>query len=135
MCIRDRFKINGNFNNLNKIARSAHVYGLELHSYEPELSPFLFMKHKMAGDREHTYIISKSGNVQISGVETPSRMLQAYNKGVEIVNLMYQDGEISVTKAKVSSNKRKNSSTCPQARRPPCKSGFVERKNKKGFKC
>lgn len=130
-----QFKINGNFNNLNKIARSAHVYGLELHSYEPELSPFLFMKHKMAGDREHTYIISKSGNVQISGVETPSRMLQAYNKGVEIVNLMYQDGEISVTKAKVSSNKRKNSSTCPQARRPPCKSGFVERKNKKGFKC
>lgn len=130
-----QFKINGNFNNLNKIARSAHVYGLELHSYEPELSPFLFMKHKMAGDREHTYIISKSGNVQISGVETPSRMLQAYNKGVEIVNLMYQDGEISVTKAKVSSNKRKNSSTCLQARRPPCKSGFVERKNKKGFKC
>lgn len=130
-----QFKINGNFNNLNKIARSAHVYGLELHSYEPELSPFLFMKHKMAGDREHTYIISKSGNVQISGVETPSRMLQAYNKGVEIVNLMYQDGEISVTKAKVSSNKRKNSSTCPQARRAPCKSGFVERKNKKGFKC
>lgn len=129
-----QFKINGNFKNLNKIARSAHVYGLELQSYEPELSPFLFMKHKTSGG-EHTYIISKTGNVQISGVETPAKMLQAYNKGVEVVNLMYQDGEISVTKAKVSSNKRKNSSTCPQARRPPCKTGFVERKNKKGYAC
>jgi hypothetical protein len=61
-------------------------------SYEPELSPFLY-----AYFGENKFILSKSGNVQISGAKNPADMLIAYNFGKKFVQDLNVDGQITVT--------------------------------------
>jgi hypothetical protein len=129
-----QFKVNGVVN-LFDIHRNYQKYELKESSYEPELSPFMFAKYALSDEEDATYIISKSGNVQISGVRTPGRMLKAYNIASDIMHSAVRDGRIKISKKQVNSARRKNSSTCPKNRQPPCKSGFEERKNKKGFTC
>jgi len=129
-----QFKVNGIIK-LVDIHRNYQKYGLKESSYEPELSPFLFAKYALSGEEDATYIISKSGNVQISGIRTPGRMLKAYNVASDIMHSATRDGRITISAKKVNFARRKNSSTCPKNRQPPCKAGFEERKNKKGFVC
>ena len=87
-----QFRINGLFKNLTEIARNARKYGMSRVSYEPELSPFLY-----AYFGENKFIISKSGNVQISGAKNPADMLIAYNFGKKFVQDLNADGQITVT--------------------------------------
>ena len=129
-----QFKVNGSIS-LFDLHRNYVKYGLKESSYEPELSPFMFAKYTLAEGEDATYIISSSGNVQISGVRTPGRMLKAYNIASEIMHAATNDGRIKITKARINTERRKNSSSCPKNRQPPCKTGFEERKNKKGFTC
>src|SRR6056300_1603190 len=129
-----QFKVNGIIK-LVDIHRNYQKYGLKESSYEPELSPFLFAKYALSSEEDATYIISKSGNVQISGVRTPGRMLKAYNVASDIMHSATRDRRITISAKKVNFARRKNSSTCPKNRQPPCKAGFEERKNKKGFVC
>lgn len=87
-----QFRINGLFKNLTEIARNARKYGMSRVSYEPELSPFLY-----AYFGENKFILSKSGNVQISGAKNPADMLIAYNFGKKFVQDLNADGQITVT--------------------------------------
>lgn len=129
-----QFKVNGSIK-LFELHKNYTKYGLKESSYEPELSPFMFAKYALAEGEDATYIISSSGNVQISGVRTPGRMLKAYTIASDIMHAATNDGRITISKARVNTERRKNSSTCPKNRQPPCKAGFEERKNKKGFTC
>ena len=129
-----QFKVNGTIR-LFELHKNYQKYGLKESSYEPELSPFMFAKYALSDDEDATYIISSSGNVQISGVRTPGRMLKAYTIAKDIVESATRDGHIRISATKINSGRRKNSSTCPKNRQPPCKTGFEERKNKKGFVC
>lgn len=129
-----QFKVNGVID-LFSVHKNYQKHGFKESSYEPELSPFMFAKYALSDEEDATYIISKSGNVQISGVRTPGRMLKAYNIASDIMHSATRDGHIKISARKVDSARRKNSSTCPKNRQPPCKSGFEERKNKKGFTC
>jgi TATA-box binding protein (TBP) (component of TFIID and TFIIIB) len=87
-----QFRINGYFSDMTEIARNARKYGMSRVSYEPELSPFLY-----AYFGENKFILSKSGNVQISGAKNPSDMLIAYNFGKKFVQDLNADGKIIVT--------------------------------------
>jgi len=129
-----QFKVNGTIR-LFELHKNYVKYGLKESSYEPELSPFLFAKYSLSDEEDATYIISSTGNVQISGVRTPGRMLKAYNIASDIMHSATRDGIIRISAQKVNSARRKNSSSCPKNRQPPCKTGFEERKNKKGFTC
>jgi TATA-box binding protein (TBP) (component of TFIID and TFIIIB) len=129
-----QFKVNGTIR-LFELHKNYVKYGLKESSYEPELSPFLFAKYTLSDEEDATYIISSTGNVQISGVRTPGRMLKAYNIASDIMHSATRDGIIRISAQKVNSARRKNSSSCPKNRQPPCKTGFEERKNKKGFTC
>lgn len=125
-----QFKINGTLGDMGTIASKQRIYGFDSASYDPELIPFLYITYK-----GHKFILAKTGNVQISGVVNPSTMLKAYVAGVELMNKLHDNGHIILSKARVSNMRRKNSSSCPKNRQPPCKPGFEERKNKKGFTC
>jgi len=87
-----QFRINGYFRDMGEIARNASKYGMSRVSYEQELSPFLY-----AYFGENKFILSKSGNVQISGAKNPSDMLNAYNFGRKFVQDLNADGQIIVT--------------------------------------
>ena len=87
-----QFRINGYFRDMTEIAQNARKYGMSRVSYEPELSPFLY-----AYFGENKFILSKSGNVQISGAKNPSDMLIAYNFGKKFVQDLKADGQIVVT--------------------------------------
>ena len=87
-----QFRINGLFNNLVEIAQRAGRYGIKQASYEPELSPFLYIYMDDA-----KFIVTKSGNVQISGAKNPADMLKAYEIGKTLVETMNRDGQIMVT--------------------------------------
>jgi TATA-box binding protein (TBP) (component of TFIID and TFIIIB) len=87
-----QFRINGQFKNMTEIARRQGVYGLTGASYEPELSPFLYMPIE-----NMTLILSKSGNIQIVGAKNPADMLKGYDTAKDLVNKMYNDNQIQVT--------------------------------------
>lgn len=87
-----QFRINGYFRDMTEIARNGRKYGMSRVSYEPELSPFLY-----AYFGENKFILSKSGNVQISGAKNPSNMLIAYNFGKKFVQELNADSQIVVT--------------------------------------
>ena len=87
-----QFRINGYFRDMGEIARNGRKYGMSRVSYEQELSPFLY-----AYFGENKFILSKSGNVQISGAKNPSDMLIAYNFGKKFVQDLNADGQIIVT--------------------------------------
>jgi len=129
-----QFKVNGSVR-LFDLHRNYAQYGLTESSYEPELSPFMFAKYKLSDDEYTTFIISSSGNVQISGVKTPGRMLKAYTIASEIMDKAATNGIVRISAKNVNASRRTNSSSCPKNRKPPCKTGFEERKNKKGFTC
>ena len=129
-----QFKVNGSIR-LIELQKKYTKYGLKESSYEPEISPFMFAKYALSDEEDATFIISSSGNVQITGVRTPGRMLKAYNIASDIMHSATRDGIIRISAQKVNTERRKNSSSCPKNRQPPCKTGFEERKNKKGFTC
>ena len=87
-----QFRINGNFKSLTDIARNAERYGMTRVSYEPELAPFLY-----AYFGENKYILSASGNVQISGAKNPGDMLKAYDFGKKFVEDLDANDQINVT--------------------------------------
>lgn len=81
-----QFRINGVFRNLASIAQK------EGSSYEPELSPFLYMPIE-----NMTLILSKSGNVQVVGAKNPGEMLKGYDTAKNILQKLYMDNQIEVT--------------------------------------
>ena len=85
-----QFRINGVVRNMSQLAsRGQRRYGYTEMKYEDELSPFMYITYK-----GHKYIITKSGNIQISGARNPADMLVAYNTGIELVQDLYTNGEI-----------------------------------------
>lgn len=87
-----QFRINGFFDNLAVLASRFERYGMTRVSYEPELAPFLYAYFENA-----TFIISKSGNIQISGAKTPEDMMNAYEFGKNFIRELNADGQIRVT--------------------------------------
>jgi hypothetical protein len=87
-----QFRINGIFSNMASIATKAQQYGMTYASYEPELTPFLYIE-----STEHKYIITRTGNVQISGAKNPRALESAYTFGSEFVRRLDRSGEIQVT--------------------------------------
>ena len=87
-----QFRINGLFKNLTDIAQRARMYGIKEVSYEPELSPFLYVYME-----EAKFIITKSGNVQISGAKNPADMLNAYEVGKALMETLNSNGQIIIT--------------------------------------
>ena len=87
-----QFRINGIFRNLASIAGRAQQYGMSYASYEPEITPFLYIE-----STEHKYIITKNGNIQISGAKNPRAMERAYTLGKEFIKRLERSGEIQVT--------------------------------------
>jgi TATA-box binding protein (TBP) (component of TFIID and TFIIIB) len=87
-----QFRINGVFRNLSVIASNARKYGMTDVSYEPEITPFLYAYF---GDTK--FIITSSGNIQISGAKSPSDLLNAYNIGQRFVERLDTDGQINIT--------------------------------------
>jgi hypothetical protein len=104
-----QFRVNGTFKSLARIAQKSSIYGMTRVSYEPELAPFLY-----AYFGEMKFILSTSGNVQISGAKNPGDMLASYDFGKTFVQDLNAKGEIDVTgvfekgvKTKVSKPKPK----------------------------
>ena len=125
-----QFKVNGSINMIGV----ARTYPSSV-SYEPEITPFLYMTHK-----GYKYILTGTGVIQLSGVSNPAQMLSAYDTGSQLATELYSKGLITglkgfnkkITRSKTS---RKTATSCPVARRPPCKSGFEVRKNPQGSEC
>src|SRR6056300_607400 len=90
-----QFRINGNFKGFSLIAGKARMYassGVTKLSYEPELSPFMYVNYK-----GHKYNFAQTGNVQISGSAAPADMLVAYNDAIELIKIMKTNGDVEVT--------------------------------------
>jgi len=112
-----QFRINGNFKDLTEIARNAQKYGMTRVSYEPELAPFLY-----AYFGESKFILSRSGNVQISGAKNPSDMLNAYDLGKKFVQELNADNQINVTgvfEKGVKATTRGKAKTKTKSKSPP----------------
>jgi TATA-box binding protein (TBP) (component of TFIID and TFIIIB) len=86
------FMFNGIITDMVKVARLQNKYEISYVSYEPELAPFLYMTFK-----NHKFILSKSGNIQISGAKNPNDMMEAYNAGGELIQILYRNRLINVT--------------------------------------
>ena len=87
-----QFRINGVFKNPTVLVSRFRKYGMTRVSYEPELSPFIYAYFDNA-----TFILSKNGNVQISGAKTPEDMVNAYEFGKSFIRDLNEDGQIQVT--------------------------------------
>ena len=87
-----QFRVNGVFKNVASIAQKQQQYGMSVASYEPELSPFLYIE-----SIKHKFIITRNGNVQISGAKSPQDLENAYRFGIEFVKNLNRGGEIIVT--------------------------------------
>jgi len=87
-----QFRVNGNFRSMEQLARKARIYNISYVSYEPEISAFMYVTYE-----GHKYILASSGNIQISGAQTPSDMLDAYNTGIELARTLYENDEIILT--------------------------------------
>lgn len=94
-----QFRINGVFRDFIGLAKRLFKYGVDSVSYESELSPFMYLQYK-----GHKYILSKAGNVQISGAAFPSNMVDAYNKGMDLVRILHEKGEIIITTSQIPMN-------------------------------
>src|SRR5210317_108494 len=86
-----QFRVNGHFKNMQRIASNYRAYGFTSVSYESELSPFMYVTYQ-----GHKYILASSGNIQISGAQSPSNMLEAYNVGMELARMLNENGEIAL---------------------------------------
>ena len=87
-----QFRINGIFKNMVNIAREKQQYGMTEASYEPEITPFLYIE-----SIQHKFIITRNGNVQISGAKNPKALENAYIFGTEFVKRLDRNDEIQVT--------------------------------------
>ena len=138
--IGGQFATNANFN-LTKLAQENPMKLVML--YDPESSPFLYITYK-----DHNYILSSktdklgAGIVQIQGENDPDKLENAYSTGVELVkkihDLGYTMGFVNKNvnaPAKLIRRLKKQASTCPKPRQPPCKAGFEVRKNPQGYDC
>lgn len=87
-----QFRVNGVFKSLVYISQRARMYGITTASYEPELSPFLYIYMNDA-----KFIVTTSGNIQISGAKNPADLLKAYQIGKTLVENLNSDGQVQVT--------------------------------------
>ena len=85
------FRVNGTFK-MESIAARSGRYGMTRVTYEPELAPFLY-----AYFGETKLILSRSGNIQITGAKNPADLLRAYDFGKNFVRSLIADGQITVT--------------------------------------
>ena len=111
-----QFRINGTFRNLSTIASNFRKYGMTEVSYEPEITPFLYAYF---GDTK--FIITTSGNIQISGAKSPSDMLNAYNIGQKFVERLDADGQIQVTGEFAEGAKKKSKPKAKPGPKPKAK--------------
>ena len=86
-----QFRVNGDFRSMRRIAASYRMYGFSDISYDPELSPFMYVTYQ-----GHKYILASSGNIQISGAKNPEDMLEAYNVGMELARMLNENDEIAL---------------------------------------
>ena len=128
-----QFRINGIIRDMNRLYARSRGYGI-ISTYDPELSPMMYSTFK-----EHKYIIAKSGAIQISGAKNPKMLNAAYKTARDLFEMLNAKGEINlsanVPNRIVQPKRRVNASSCPKARRPPCKSGFEAKKNPQGDQC
>lgn len=134
--ISGQFKVNAKFRSLKRIASPLAVaqYGIEpTSSYEPELSPIVYIDYK-----GFNYNITENGIIQILGISNPDDLIEAYEKGSQLMKKFNKGGEFLSTGLLYKPTKRAvkgKKSTCPKLRVPPCKKGFSARKNPQGFDC
>jgi hypothetical protein len=115
-----QFRINGNFKGFSLIAGKVRMYassGVTKLSYEPELSPFMYVNYK-----GHKYNFAQTGNVQISGSAAPADMLVAYNDAIELIKIMNTNGDVEVT-GEVPKQLTKGARAAPKKRGPKKKTG------------
>jgi hypothetical protein len=128
-----QFRINGIIRDMNRLYARSRGYGI-ISTYDPELSPMMYSTYK-----EHKYIIAKSGAIQISGAKNPKMLNAAYKTARDLFEMLNAKGEINLSANvpnRIAQPKRRvNASSCPKARRPPCKSGFEAKKNPQGDQC
>jgi hypothetical protein len=134
--ISGQFKVNAKFRSLKRIVSPLAVaqYGIEpTSSYEPELSPIVYVDYK-----GFNYNITENGIIQILGISNPDDLIEAYEKGSQLMKKFNKGGEFLSTGLLHKPAKREvkgKKSTCPKLRIPPCKTGFSARKNPQGFDC
>ena len=88
-----QFRINGVFKSMGTLVQKLiRQYGVMDVKYDPELSPFMYVTYK-----GHKYILTTSGNIQISGASTPADMLASYTDGAALAKMMYANGDITLT--------------------------------------
>lgn len=89
-----QFRVNGNFKpeSFTQISSNSRKYGFMSGSYEPELSPFLYLE-----GNGFKLSLAISGNVQILGVQNPADMLKKYDFAKSFVQTLYNEGKITVT--------------------------------------
>ena len=143
--IGGQFLTNTNFllSKMTQEFRQMRSWGVSFLEYEPEISPFLYLKYK-----EHAFILTTksgkvgSGIVQLQGESNPDDLERAYSVGVELVKKLHNNGytsglinkNVNADKKTVQKIKTK-ASTCPKPRQPPCKDGFGVKKNPQGYDC
>ena len=140
-----QFLTNTNFQ-LSKMAQEfsqLRTWGVSFLEYEPEISPFLYLKYK-----EHAFIFTTksgktgSGIVQLQGESKLDDLERAYSVGVELVKKLHNNGyTLGLVNKNVNANRKvvqklkTKASTCPKLRRPPCKEEFEVKKNPQGYDC
>ena len=119
------FRVNGTFK-MDSIAARFSRYGMTRVSYEPELAPFLY-----AYFGETKLILSKSGNIQITGAKNPADLLRAYDFGKNFARSLNADGQITITgmfsegvkatrpkaKAKAKATPKKKATVCSRMKK------------------
>ena len=99
-----QFSINGIFTNLTRMQMKFSKYGST--SYEPELSPMLYVTMK-----GYTLNISKSGTVQIIGAKSPAIMENAYKAVTPLIREFYRDGDVKIDKTKRKTKAKRKTKT------------------------
>lgn len=94
-----QFRINGVFKDFVDLFKKLSSYGADNVSYTPEITPFMYVEYK-----GHKYILSKSGNIQISGASSPNKMISAYNNGMVLVRILYEMKQITITTSQIPTN-------------------------------
>lgn len=108
-----QFSINGVFTNLTRMQMKFSKYGST--SYEPELSPMLYVTMK-----GYTLNISKSGTIQIIGAKSPAIMENAYKAVTPLIREFHRDGDVKIGKTKRKTKaKRKTKKVSPPKKTKP----------------
>ena len=87
-----QFRVNGVITNMADLASKQRIYGFSWLTYNPDESPFMYGTYN-----DYKFIIAKSGNIQISGAKNPSVLVDAYDTGIELARLLYENGDITLT--------------------------------------